>query len=179
MITSKVAVDHVGLSVPNLEQAIDFFVSAFGCKVVFHAGPYDDLGFTWPGDDGPENTTMRLAMLRMGDSDNIEILEYTRQDAPNDPPAPRVSQPGGMHLCFYVEDIYEAEKELRKRDDIRWLNAVSKEEGGPLDGLDWSYFLTDWGLVIELIRWPEGLPYEQSTSERLVSPPWRHSHSHA
>lgn len=177
MIASKVAVDHVGLSVPNLEQAIDFFVSAFGCRVVFHAGPYDDLGFTWPGDDGPENTTMRLAMLRMGDSDNIELLEYSRRDAPKSDTPPRVSEPGGMHLCFYVEDIYEAEKELRKRSDIRWLNAVSKEEGGPLDGLDWSYFLTDWGLVIELIRWPEGLPYEQSTTERLVSPPWR-AHIH-
>ncbi|MEV6984024.1 hypothetical protein AB0M95_22590 [Sphaerisporangium sp. NPDC051017] len=78
-----------------------------------------------------------------------------------------------MHLAFYVEDIYEVERQLKQRDDIRFLCPVVREEGGPLDGLDWAYLLTPWGLVIELLRWRPGqMPYEATTAKRMVPPPW-------
>lgn len=36
--------------VPNLEEAIDFFVKAFDCEHVITGGPYDNVGWVWPGE---------------------------------------------------------------------------------------------------------------------------------
>ena len=43
MIHTKRAFDHVGMAVPDLDQAVDFFVDVFGFDVVITAGPYDGL----------------------------------------------------------------------------------------------------------------------------------------
>jgi catechol 2,3-dioxygenase-like lactoylglutathione lyase family enzyme len=173
MIVSKVAVDHVGFTVPDLDQAIGFFVEVFGCEVIFRAGPYPDCGYTWPNESQPEKVTVQLAMLRHGGTHNIELLEYTHPDHADHGTAPRPTQRGGAHLAFYVEDIHAAAGLLKQRNDVRLLGVVEKEHGGPIDGLDWLYVLTEWGLVIELLRWEPGqLPYEEDTSARLVPPPW-------
>jgi catechol 2,3-dioxygenase-like lactoylglutathione lyase family enzyme len=174
MIDGRIAVDHIGVSVPDLDEAISFFVDVFGFEVVLRAGPYDNFGYVWPGEDGPEQANLRLAVLRQGDH-NVELLEYSGRSAGDLSPAPRPADPGGMHLALYVEDIYEAEARLKGRSDIRFLCPVEKEQGGPLDGLDWAYLLTSWGLVIELIRWQPGLPYEAATEKRLAPPPWLRS----
>lgn len=169
---SKVALDHVGITVPDLDEAIEFFTDAFGCKVALRAGPYEDFGYTWPGAAGPENASLRLAVLTLGDSSNIELLEYSGREGSADRPAPQPADRGGMHIALYVEDVYGLGRELEARDDVQVLAPVQVEEGGPLDGLIWSYFLTSFGLVIELIRWRPGLPYEATSENRLVPPPW-------
>ncbi|WP_349453484.1 VOC family protein [Nonomuraea sp. B19D2] len=126
----KIAVDHLGITVPDLDEAIAFFVDVFGFDVVLQAGPYDDFGYVWPGNDGPEKASLQLAVLKLGET-------------------------------------------LAARDDIKVLAPVQVEGGGPLDGLIWSYSLTSFGVVIELIRWRPGLAYEAtSTHHRLVPPPW-------
>lgn len=53
MIKARRAFDHVGMAVPDLDQAVEFFVDALGFDVVITAGPYDDFGYVWPGDSGP------------------------------------------------------------------------------------------------------------------------------
>jgi hypothetical protein len=73
-----------------------------------------------------------------------------------------------------VEDIEAVTEILKKRDDVLVMGEVEKEIGGAISGTDWVYTVTTWGLVIELIRWEPGeLPYEETTSERLVPPPWK------
>ncbi|MBY3792979.1 VOC family protein [Rhodococcus fascians] len=171
MISGRIAIDHAGYTVPNLDVAVDFFTTVFGFEVVLYGGPYHDCGYTWPGEKEPEKTTLRLAVLHLGGKSNIELLEYTGVTSDHGR-APRPSHPGGAHLALYVEDIYEVEKELRLRSDIQFLAGVEVEEGGPISGTDWAYCLTDWGMVIELIRWSPGLPYERTTKARLALPPW-------
>jgi catechol 2,3-dioxygenase-like lactoylglutathione lyase family enzyme len=172
MISGKIAIDHVGLSVPNLDQAVSFFNEVFGFETVFYTDPYEDVGWVWPGETEPERLTLRIAVLQHEGQHNLELLEYSDRAAPPETKPPRPADPGGMHLAFYVEDIYAAEQELRQRKDVRFLSPVALEEGGPISGTDWSYLLTDWGLVIELIRWKPGLPYEAHTHARMVTPPW-------
>ncbi|RGE19554.1 VOC family protein [Leucobacter sp. wl10] len=169
----RLALDHVGLSVPDLEEAVAFFVEVFDCEHVFTAGPYENSGWVWPGEPEPEVLTLRLAVLRQGDTLNIELLEYTDRTREQPDRAPRPADPGGHHLAFYVEDIHGFERRLRARDDVRFMNATETEEGGPIDGTEWCYFLTPWGLTIELIRWEPGLPYESTTRSRMVPAPWR------
>lgn len=172
MISSRVAIDHVGLTVPDLEQAISFFTDAFGFQLVFRSEPYDDVGWVWPGQTEPERLTLRLAVLQHQNRDNLELLEYRDRAAPPTAVPPSPADPGGMHLALHVEDIDTAAAELGQRNDIRFLSPVALEDTGPISGTDWTYLLTDWGLVIELIRWAPGLPYEQHTPHRMVPAPW-------
>ncbi|TQR82397.1 VOC family protein [Mycobacterium hodleri] len=173
MHNERLAVDHVGLTVPDLDQAVTFFTEAFGCEEIFRAGPYSDCGYFWPGEAQPEVATVRLAMLRHGGTHNVELLEYKDRSRVDRPEAPRPTERGGAHLAFYVDDIHALVDALRQRNDVRFLGVVEREQGGPIDGLEWVYLLTSWGLVIELLRWEPGqLPYEVGTSARLIPPPW-------
>ncbi|MFC8181711.1 VOC family protein [Rhodococcus sp. NPDC057297] len=171
MINVKRAFDHLGMAVPNLEQAVDFFVDALGFDVVITAGPYDDFGYIWPGETEPEPGTLRQANLVLGDSFNLELLEYTNRTAELPNAAPRPADPGGWHLCMHVDDIDAASAELTARADTESISPVIREQDD-MDGLRWAYFRTDWGLVLELIQWQPGMPYERGTTHRMALPRW-------
>ncbi|WP_083211276.1 VOC family protein [Mycolicibacterium porcinum] len=172
MIKARRAFDHLGMAVPNLDQAVDFFVDALGFDVVIKAGPYDNFGYIWPGDTEPERGTLRQANLVLGDSFNLELLEYSDRSADVPDRAPRPADPGGWHLALHVDDIHAASKELSERPDTQSISEIIREEGDPMDGLLWTYLRTDWGLVLELIQWQPGLPYERTTALRMALPRW-------
>lgn len=172
MLNTRVAIDHVGVSVPDLSQAVEFFVDVFGCELVYEAGPYPNVGYFWPGESAPEPATVRLAVLNHNDTHNIELLEYTEKPRNGNDVAPRPSDRGGSHLAFHVEDITVAVEQLKQRSDVAFLGEVDREQGGPIDGLDWVYLQTSWGLIIELLSYRPGLPYEATTTARMVPPPW-------
>lgn len=164
------AIDHVGFTVPDLEQAVGFFVDAFGCELVLECGPYDSVGYVWPDEEQPEPGSLRLAILRHG-SHNLELLEYRNCASSRLREPPRPAEIGSAHLALYVENIVTATEELRARPGVRILGEIITEEDGPMKGLDWVYVLTPWGMQLELIRWPLGMPYEQATTSRLAPPP--------
>jgi catechol 2,3-dioxygenase-like lactoylglutathione lyase family enzyme len=164
------AIDHAGFTVPDLDQAIDFFVDAFGAEVVLRTGPYDGVGYVWPGETEAESGALRLALLRHG-SHNFELLEYKNCASCQLTAPPRPAEVGSGHIAFYVDDIATAVAELRARPGIQILGEVITDEEGPMTGVDWVYVLSPWGMTIELIRWPLGMPYERTTTARLVPPP--------
>jgi catechol 2,3-dioxygenase-like lactoylglutathione lyase family enzyme len=168
----KRSIDHVGFTVPDLDQAVEFFRDGLGCELVLTEGTYDNCGYIWPGESEPEKATVRLAILRHGDSLNIELLEYREPESGVRDDPPRPSERGAGHLAFHVDDIESAASELSARDGVRMLGAIETETGA-MAGLKWVYAMTAWGMVVELINWPIGMPYEQTTSARLVPPRWR------
>lgn len=173
MITSRLAIDHIGITVPDLDEAVSFFVEVLGFDLVLQGGPYDDFGYIWPGQRQSEKGDFRLAIVSHGGTHNVELLEYATRERPNDRPAPEPADPGGMHLALHVEDIHEAAAQLGAHDGVREIAPPQREDGGALDGIHWAYFLTSFGLVVELIQWDTGLPYEATTAARLAPPPWR------
>ncbi|MGV0807960.1 VOC family protein [Mycolicibacterium setense] len=177
MSSGRLAIDHVGLTVPDLNEAVEFFVDVFGCEFVFEAGPYENVGYFWDGEDAPEAATVRLAILTHNGTHNIELLEYTNKPRKNEGTHPRPSDPGGYHLAFYVEDIVATVERLRQRPGVRFLGEIDHEVGTPISGTDWIYTQTPWGLVIELMSYQPGLPYESTTDKRVVLPPWLRSAS--
>ena len=164
------AVDHVGFTVPDLDEAIAFFSDVVGAQLVFRAGPYEHVGYRWPDEAQPEPAKLTLAILRLGESHNIEFLEYA-ECASNPRPAPaRPSEQYAGHLALYVDDVAGAADRFRDHGG-QILGEVIEEQEGPLTGLEWVYALTPWGMVVELIRWPRGMPYERTTTARLAEPP--------
>jgi catechol 2,3-dioxygenase-like lactoylglutathione lyase family enzyme len=170
------AVDHVAFTVPNLDEAVRFFVDHFGAEVAFIDGPFLD-----DESDGMHRrlnvdprACCKLAMIRLGQHHNVELFEYA---APQQRPTPpRNSDVGGHHLAFYVDDIDAG------YDYVRAIPGVTVQEGpngvsseAPVAGQRWFYFQTPWGMQMELTTCATGGFYD-GLPGAAVAPPtqtWR------
>jgi catechol 2,3-dioxygenase-like lactoylglutathione lyase family enzyme len=168
------AVHHVAYTVPDLKQAVEFFTEVIGAELVYLLGPVQDSTGDWMTRQLGVAATAKahIAMLRLGPVTNLELFEYT---APNQRRTlPRNSDWGGHHLAIYVTDVDEAVAYLRTQPGVRVLGEPETVADGPIAGDRWVYFRTPWGMQLELIHLPAGMPYEQHTQARLYLPdqPW-------
>lgn len=166
-IPTIVGVDHVGLTVPDLKQGIDFFSNVLGCEHVYTAGPFSDPKGDWMKSNlnvEPRAATT-LAMMRCGPSQNVELFEYTASDQVKTPP--KNSDVGGNHLAFYVTDLPNAVEFLKTVPGVTVLGTPTPVAGQPNGGETFVYFLTPWGQSMELLTYPNGLDYEKTSKARL------------
>jgi len=168
-IPTMAGVDHVGLTVPDLEQGIDFFSNVLGCEHVYTARQFSDPKGEWMKSnlnvDARAATT--LAMMRCGPSQNIELFEYTAKDQVKTPP--KNSDIGGSHIAFYVQDLPKAVDYLKSVPGVTILGSPTPVAKQPNGGETFVYFLTPWGLSMELLTYSGGLEYEKTTKARLYS----------
>jgi catechol 2,3-dioxygenase-like lactoylglutathione lyase family enzyme len=165
-------VDHVALTVPDLDPAVDFFCRVLGAVFLYRSasGPMPG-GASMARDFGvhPE-ASLAMAVIRLGPTMNIELFEWHAPD--QSLAAPRSSDAGGHHLGLYVRSIEPAAAYLEQVPGVRLLGDVkTSPPGTPIGGSRWIYFLTPWGLQMELIERPSPLPYEGSSQDRLFSIP--------
>ena len=152
-------VEHIGFTVPDLDQATRFFVDVIGCELVYVIGPFqsDDELDGRPSQRGSPGGDARAALLlRCANGPNFEIFQYESPD--QHPVQPRNSDIGGHHLGFYVEDLDAAIDHLRAHG-VRILGEPTSSSG-PSKGQRWVYFLTPWGMTLELVCFPQGKAYE-------------------
>ncbi len=137
-------IDHTAISVPDFDEALDFYAGVLGFEVLFRA--------SWPQGSRPidalvglRNSESKVAMLQLGDT-KIEIFEYQnpkpRPQAPDRP----VNDHGITHLCLRVSDI---ETEYRRLEA-----AGVRFNSGVIDlGADRSVYGRDpFGNTIELLE---------------------------
>jgi catechol 2,3-dioxygenase-like lactoylglutathione lyase family enzyme len=170
-IPSALYIDHAGFTVPDLEEAIAFFTYVLGCELLYQAGPYQQPGSDWmPAhlNVHPE-ARVRLAVLRCGPVNNIELVAFTAPD--QQAVSPKVSDWGGRHLAFCVTDMEAAVAYLEAQPGVRVLAPIDHPTDGTAEsGIRTRYFTTPWGMYLELISRPAHLPYEQTTAARLYRP---------
>lgn len=158
---------HIGITVPNIEQGIAFFEAVFGAVTVFRTGPFNvDDAFMQRKLGAAAHTRIRdLVFLRCGDGPSVELFEYSGEDSSARPK--RVSEVGGVHLCFEVDDVFASAERLRAQgiDLLEGPNTVAE---GPLTGFSWIYFNAPWGQPLEIASF-KSLGYEKETQMRL----WR------
>lgn len=93
------AIDHVGVAVPDLDEAKAFYERAFGMRVV-HEEVNEDQG-------------VREAMLAVGDSGQcVQLLAPLRPDSPVGKFLDR-NGPGVQQVAYRVDDVDEAARALR------------------------------------------------------------------
>ena len=161
--------DHIGFTVPDLDQAVRFFVEVIGCEAFYDLGPFQSDG-DWMTEHlnvHPRTVMKRLKFLRCRNGSNFEIFEYQSPD--QNTTQPRNSDVGGHHLAFYVDDMAAALDHLR-RHGVRILGEPTLRESGPSGGQTWVYFLSPWGMQLELVSYPRGKAYERDTNRRLWHP---------
>jgi catechol 2,3-dioxygenase-like lactoylglutathione lyase family enzyme len=170
------AVDHCAYTVPDLDEAVQFFVNHFGAELVFFDGPFLDEesdAMQRRLNVDPRART-RLAMIRIGKHHNIELFEYEAPDQRRQ--LPRNSDIGGHHLAFYVDDI-DAGYEY-----VRSIPGVTVQEGpngvdaaAPVSGQRWFYFQSPWGMQLELTTCATGGFYDGLPGAGMAPPSdsWR------
>jgi catechol 2,3-dioxygenase-like lactoylglutathione lyase family enzyme len=161
--------DHIGFTVPDLEQADDFFVRVIGCERVYSLGPFARDEGDWMQEHlgvEPRTVMRRLNFYRCGSGSNFEIFEYEPVSEPA--PQPRNSDIGGHHLAFYVDDFDTALAYLRA-EGLTIMGEPTASGNASL-GQRWVYFVSPWGMQFELVSYPEGKAYENGAPVLLWHP---------
>ncbi len=161
--------DHVGFTVPDMAAASRFFVDVIGCTQVFSIGPFSAEDDWMQAQLGvpPRAVLRHLRMFRCKNGPSFELFEYDSADANKVPPPNQDS--GATHLGFYVADMGEAVAYLRAQG-IRIQGEPVTMDSGPTAGLSWVYFLSPWGMQLELVSYPKGLAVENASPGSLWSP---------
>ena len=150
-------VDHIGLTVPDLEAAHDFFVRVLGCEYLYRLGPFQDPGHWMSEHLGVDDTTVmrQLRFYRLGGQAIFEVFSYDAADQSVVPP--RNSDVGGHHVALYVDDLDAAVAYLREQG-VQVLGEPTASRGAH-EGQRWVYFLAPWGMQFELVSYPDGKAY--------------------
>lgn len=167
--------EHIGFTVPDINEACDWFERILGAETLYTAA----TNFRRDDDDWmqehlrvhPRAVIKEFRYLRVGNGTNFEVFEYEAPNQGRTPP--KNSDIGGHHLAFYVDDMGAAIAFLRD-SGVEVLGEPTAYEEGPNLGLTWCYFLTPWGQQLEVVSAPTGTAYDnqakKSGATRLFHP---------
>ncbi len=162
-------VNHIGLTVPDMNEAVGFLTDVLGCQKATSFGPFrDDQGTFMQDllDVDPRAVIEEITLMRCGFGSNIELFHYTAPDQKT--VTARNSDIGGHHIAFYVDDINAAAEYLKSKG-VRTLMGPLPVNEGPAAGQAILYFFAPWGLQMEAISYPGGMAYEKDGGPVLWS----------
>jgi catechol 2,3-dioxygenase-like lactoylglutathione lyase family enzyme len=154
-------VDHVALTVPDLDAAVRFYCEVFGAREVWCLGPLDsaDLPRASDGRDWTDaylnvaGARLRFAMLDLPPNFKLELFEYEQpRDARHQPP--RNCDWGSHHIAFAVDDLDTAVEYLRAKG-LKLMQGPIMAEYPPV-GARVNYALDPWGNQLEIIQYTVG-----------------------
>jgi glyoxylase I family protein len=160
--------DHIGITVPDMEQAHEFLTSVLGCDFAYEL-PEMRHADDWMREHlnvDPRRVVRGIRFYRCGFGLNFEVFEYEPHAGQRD--VPRNSDLGGHHVAFYVDDMDAAVEYLRARGVRVLAGPVASRNASA--GQRWVYFLAPWGMQFELVSYPGGKAYEDSAPVRLWHP---------
>ncbi|HEY2642930.1 MAG TPA: VOC family protein [Galbitalea sp.] len=163
--------EHIGFTVPDLDQAERFFVDVIGCEYLYSLGPFEhpDADDDWMLEHlgvHPRTVMRQNRFFRCKFGPNFEIFQYEPADGAS--PEPRNSDIGGHHLAFYVDDFDAALDYLRSKGvEIMGEPTTSSSHNF---GQRWVYFRSPWGMQFELVSYPGGKAYEKDAAVKLWHP---------
>lgn len=162
-------IDHVGITVPDIDDATRYLSDAFGAELAYDliteplSGAFIEEAVGVP----PGTVLERIRMLRLGQSANIELFCYrgTSQHA-----SARASDFGLQHFCVYVDDIDESARRVAAAGGVCLTPPLDLPGGDAGEGNRFAYTRAPWGTLIELVSYPSPQAYESTTSIRRWRP---------
>ncbi|MCF8481993.1 MAG: VOC family protein [Rhodospirillum sp.] len=166
--------EHIGFTVPDIDEACDFFANILGAEVLYTAATDFQGEGNWMVEHlnvDPRCVIKEFRYVRCGNGTNLEIFQYEAPDQTPNPP--RNSDIGGHHLAFYVDDM-DAAIAFLKESGVKVLGEPTSYTEGPNLGLTWCYFMAPWGMQLEIVSAPKGTVYDDeakaSGKTRLFHP---------
>ncbi|MFC3158551.1 SnoaL-like domain-containing protein [Chryseobacterium arachidis] len=153
-------IDHVGINVPNMNQALGFFKEVLGFSPVTTLGPIP-LDGTWKKTNNmnPATGPVTIKMIKAGTGASIELFEY--KDSKGSTQHPGGDDIGASHIAFYTNDIKKSVEYLKSKG-VQFLGEPFLMPSGDTEGETWVYFVTPWGSKMELVSYPNGKGYEKN-----------------
>lgn len=167
--TVLAGIDHIGINVPNIDDATVFLQDAFDAEVIYESYSkkqppleLDGIENTLNVDEGTKIHACR--MIKIGHGPNIELFEVHVEGQRT---AIKSSDIGIQHFAVYTDDM----KAALKKFEVAGGKVLSEPNLllFPLEEGEKNYFCygkTPWGTSIEFITYPEGMPYEENTNLR-------------
>ena len=153
-------VDHVGLTVPDLDAAVRFYCDVFGGHELYRLGPFDaaEMPRMADGRDWTEahinvagaRPHHRHAQHRpQPDARTVSIrsAHANRNERP-----PRNCDSGGHHIAFKVENL-EAAKRYLADHGCKVMDGPIVLDQGPCATTRVNYVLDPWGNQLELVEY--------------------------
>jgi catechol 2,3-dioxygenase-like lactoylglutathione lyase family enzyme len=142
---------HTGFTVADLGRALGFYQDVLGLELVRRQTGTADYLATITGFPG---VRLEIALLRSPDGGSLlELLQYVSHPAPAT--ERETHRPGNGHLCFQVDDIHGACRELRQRGVELVSDPVEITAGLHRGGFG-VYLRDPDGFTIELYQPPPG-----------------------
>ena len=125
-------IEHIGIAVKNLEEAIKYYESVFGleCYAI----------------EEVKDQKVKTAFFKLGDT-KIELLESTEEDGPIGKFIEKKGE-GIHHIAFAVENIDQALKEVEEKG-IRLIDQTSREGAEGLN-IGFLHPKSTFGVLTEL-----------------------------
>ena len=168
-IPGLTGVEHIGLTVPDIETATAFFADVIGAERLYDIGPFESAD-DWMASHlavHPRARINKLRVLRLGQGPVLELFEFTAPDQSTT--LPRNSDHGGWHIALYVEDMEQALGALKTWQLEIQSGPVTMTEG-PSAGLQWLYFKAPWGQQLELVSYPGGIAAYKALADQVWRP---------
>lgn len=150
--------DHVALTVPDIESATRFFAALLDATPLFDLGPYRIDEGDWMAENigvHPRAVIRKLRLLQLPGGGRIELFAYEGPESGTN--LPRNSEVGGHHVGFFVEDI-DAMVARARQLGLEVQGEVKLNDAGPAAGLRWVYFRAPWGAQLEFVSHPADWP---------------------
>ena len=163
-------VDHIGITVPDIESATRFLIEAFGAEVI-----YESLSRSSPEEGSEVERTLDLAagtkislvrMIKLQHGPGIELFEMS---GPSQRSAARPSDFGLQHFAVYVDDMAAAVARFEAAGGTLFGQPAPTFPLERGKGNLFCFGRTPWG-VVELITLPTPPPYEELTPLRRWRP---------
>jgi catechol 2,3-dioxygenase-like lactoylglutathione lyase family enzyme len=142
-------IDHVGITVSDLDRALGFYRDLLGLRVIADTSVAEPEVAELLGLDSVQ---LRIADLDSGDGRVVELIQYLQ------PKGRRIAyestDSATAHLAFTVDDL----DALRERLTSAGATVVSRrpitisEPGGSFDGAICLYVRDPDGLILELVQ---------------------------
>ncbi|RIL71414.1 VOC family protein [Staphylococcus devriesei] len=167
-------INHIGLTVPDMEEATDFFKRGLNGKIAYDSQKKSDEP---RGGDYVEHVLglekgaviIHKRMMVFGNGPNIEMFEF--KNAHQDP-SQSLQDIGFTHISFYID-----------ADDFEHvLQQVTEAGGQPIskphantkyedtEGNQTIYVKSPWGSLIELQTIPNGYYYPEDSEAQVFVP---------
>ena len=159
MTPLSVRFEHASTTVDDVASAERFFVDVLGATVRFRSRFAGQAAPGEPRSSDPEVFDMAetfnahsessavLVSLEVGGT-VVELFQYAAPDQAVQ--QPRNCDVGGHHLGFRVADLEAAVATLRSVPGVRILGDTNWSTNAAGVRRGWVYFLTPWGLQLEL-----------------------------
>jgi len=162
-------INHIGITVPDIEAAKAFLIEALGAHLLYQSfGPQDPprQGSEFERAVGayPGTVVRAQAMVKIGTGPDIELFEM---HGPDQAQPIRASDFGITHFALYTDDIDASVARFEKAGGkpLTAPRAIpySTERG---TGNKICYCQMPWGTTMEFITTPDRMPYHDDTELR-------------